>query len=96
MFFHVLVDNQSKSVIVELINNLWEGNITIHKCPADKENESFYIYHLVHAPADQTAYCAGEDVPCPKGYMYNGFECVGKCQSFYNDKVVNLEGFRNT
>ena len=69
-----LVDNESRTAIVKLTD--WQAEISIHKCSPDVDGESFYIYLL--APAfNQTAYCAGEGVPCPKCYAYNGSECVG-------------------
>lgn len=65
-----------ETVTATIETTAWARNISIHQCPPDVDNERFYIYRLVPAPADQTAYCAGEGVPCAEGLMHNGIECV--------------------
>ena|SRR6218665_973955 len=87
-----IADNEGRKAIAKVLD--WQANISIYKCPPDEENaESFFIYLLEPAPADQTAYCAGEGFPCPEGEMHNGFECVGECQCFHCDTNYTFQCF---
>lgn len=80
----LIVDNEIRTATVKVSD--WKAEIKIYQCPPDVDGESFYIYLLASAPADQTAYCAGEGEHCPPGYMHNGINCVGKCRHFHGAK----------